>query len=366
MPLITYSVLHPKSFKGVKIGPYVCEDLIASGTFCHVYKSDKYAIKIYRPKYREDFEYEASILLYLKIAKGDSTHVLLHHDMVSNVFSDDNNSRPNVYVLPTIIFPLMYENLYDVFEKLGKGFTIPTAKSIIRQILSGLKFIHANGIVHTDLKPENIMLTKPESECTDDTVTIKIADFGSSVFEDESSKVKTFGTNGYISPEALLKVGFSYPTDIWSLGCIVFELITGDTLFGFDPDTNSESDDATETESNSFTSESNSFTSESDYYYSSDDEEETINKNYQMFVRYEEILGRAPKQLIKQQKNNPYFNNKYQLKSNPVVQSKSISDILQKYYNITNVEIESFIKFILQYVNRPSISEILSHKFIGL
>jgi hypothetical protein len=93
---------------------------------------------------------------------------------------------------------------------------------ILQQFGSALKYIHSKGIVHSDLKTENMLLMS--------NGTVTIIDFGCAIYERDLHP-PALGTQEYRSPEALLQCGWSYPTDIWSAGCILAELLIGKPLF---------------------------------------------------------------------------------------------------------------------------------------
>jgi len=96
-------------------------------------------------------------------------------------------------------------------------------KDIMRQILSGLQYLHENNIIHRDLKPGNILTNKAFD-------TFKITDFGiSTQVKENMTNVKRTcaGTPWYMAPEVILNDPYSYPADIWSLGCLCFELFSG-------------------------------------------------------------------------------------------------------------------------------------------
>jgi len=92
------------------------------------------------------------------------------------------------------------------------------------QILKALKYMKSYEIVHCDLKPENILLWKANKP------HIKIIDFGSSCFEKE--KVYTYIQSRYYrAPEVILGISYTTAIDMWSVGCIIYELFTGFPLF---------------------------------------------------------------------------------------------------------------------------------------
>ncbi|KAL7068193.1 putative calcium-dependent protein kinase [Cryptosporidium serpentis] len=101
------------------------------------------------------------------------------------------------------------------------------AAIIIRQVLSGVTYLHNHKIVHRDLKPENLLLESKEKDAL-----IKIVDFGLSVVFDHQKKMKDrLGTAYYIAPEVLRKK-YDEKCDVWSIGVILFILLSGYPPFG--------------------------------------------------------------------------------------------------------------------------------------
>ena len=103
-------------------------------------------------------------------------------------------------------------------------------KSIIYQICEGLKYLHSLGIVHRDIKLENILVTRRTKNSAD--ITAKIVDFGLSkmIGPDEKAN-EPFGTLGYVAPEVIKNMNYSNKCDVWSLGCIMYALICGQLPF---------------------------------------------------------------------------------------------------------------------------------------
>ncbi|RDX76026.1 putative serine/threonine-protein kinase dyrk2 [Mucuna pruriens] len=128
-----------------------------------------------------------------------------------------------------IVCELLKANLYE-FHKFNREsggevyFTMPRLQSITIQCLEALKFLHSLGLIHCDLKPENI-LVKSYSRCE-----VKVIDLGSSCFETDHlcSYVQS---RSYRAPEVILGLPYDKKIDIWSLGCILAELCTGNVLF---------------------------------------------------------------------------------------------------------------------------------------
>ncbi|KAL0221237.1 hypothetical protein RCL1_001091 [Eukaryota sp. TZLM3-RCL] len=128
-----------------------------------------------------------------------------------------------------LAFELLKENLYEAFKYNATRenfpyFTLGRIQSIARQCLEALDFCHSRGIIHSDVKPENILV------CSYSQTLIKLIDFGSSCFTSDhlSSYVQS---RSYRAPEVLLGLAYDNKIDIWSLGCVLAELWTGEVLF---------------------------------------------------------------------------------------------------------------------------------------
>mmetsp|Transcript_6919 Transcript_6919/g.9595 ORF Transcript_6919/g.9595 Transcript_6919/m.9595 type:complete len:164 (-) Transcript_6919:367-858(-) len=108
------------------------------------------------------------------------------------------------------------------------------------QLLKAVHFCHKIKLVHTDLKPENILLVRSDYRYEkrgrfDDyrvplSHHIRLIDFGGATFEDDHHS-RIINTRQYRSPEVMFGLGWSYPSDLWSIGCILAELYTGELLF---------------------------------------------------------------------------------------------------------------------------------------
>ena len=128
-----------------------------------------------------------------------------------------------------IVTELLKDNLYE-FLKYNREhdkklyFTTGRIQKVAYQVLKGLEHIHSLNLIHCDLKPENILI-KSTSKCE-----VKIIDLGSACFIHDhlGSYVQS---RAYRAPEVILGCPYDYRIDVWSLGCILFELYTGNVLF---------------------------------------------------------------------------------------------------------------------------------------
>ncbi|XP_051854461.1 dual specificity tyrosine-phosphorylation-regulated kinase 3 [Antechinus flavipes] len=122
-------------------------------------------------------------------------------------------------------FELLSMDLYELIKKNKfQGFSIQLVRKFAQSILQSLDALHRNKIIHCDLKPENILLKQHGRSAT------KVIDFGSSCFEYQ--KLYTYiQSRFYRAPEIILGSRYSTPIDVWSFGCILAELLTGQPLF---------------------------------------------------------------------------------------------------------------------------------------
>ncbi|CAD6243811.1 unnamed protein product [Miscanthus lutarioriparius] len=149
-----------------------------------------------------------------------------------------------------IVFERLGPSLYDFLKKNNyRSFPIALVREIAKQLLECIEFMHELRLIHTDLKPENILLVSPEYIKVPDykvssrspkegsyykrlpkSSAIKVIDFGSTTY-DQQDQSYVVSTRHYRAPEVILGLGWSYPCDIWSVGCILVELCTGEALF---------------------------------------------------------------------------------------------------------------------------------------
>lgn len=138
----------------------------------------------------------------------------------------------------------------DIYHFLKKNaffpFPLNDVRHIAYQLCYSVNFLHRRGIIHTDLKPDNILFVdssytkeynaeKSRNIRLINRTDIRLIDFGCAV-GDEMPHSFTICNRYYRAPEVLLKLNWSHPADVWSIACILYELYTGNILFNTEED----------------------------------------------------------------------------------------------------------------------------------
>jgi dual specificity tyrosine-phosphorylation-regulated kinase 2/3/4 len=174
------------------------------------------ALKIVRneKRFHRQAQEEIRILEHLRKQDKDNTFNVIH---MYESFSFRNHI--------CITFELLSMNLYELIKKNKfAGFSLQLVRKFSHSILQCLDALSKNKIIHCDLKPENILLKQQGRS------GIKVIDYGSSCYEHQ--RIYTYiQSRFYRAPEVILGAKYGMPIDMWSLGCIIAELLTGYPLF---------------------------------------------------------------------------------------------------------------------------------------
>ncbi|XP_067275785.1 homeodomain-interacting protein kinase 3 isoform X2 [Pseudorasbora parva] len=203
---------------------YEVLDFLGRGTFGQVVKCWKrgtneiMAVKILKnhPSYARQGQIEVGILARLSSENADE------HNLVRAFECFQHRSHT------CLVFEMLEQNLYD-FLKQNKFSPLPlkVIRPILQQVATALKKLKAMGLIHADLKPENIMLVDPVRQ----PYRVKVIDFGSASHVSKAVCSTYLQSRYYRAPEIILGLPFCEAIDMWSLGCVIAELFLGWPLY---------------------------------------------------------------------------------------------------------------------------------------
>ncbi|XP_037078790.1 dual specificity protein kinase CLK2-like [Pollicipes pollicipes] len=212
---------------------------LGEGTFGKVVKvkdldrDEMIALKIIKnvEKYREAAKLEINVLE--KIIEKDPHGKNLCVQML-DWFDYHGHICIAFEMLGLSVFDFLKDNNYQPYP-------LEQVRHIAHQLCHSVSFMHATKLTHTDLKPENILFVSSDYDVEYNTrkkrdlrvvkdSEIRLIDFGSATFDHEHHST-VVSTRHYRAPEVLLELGWAQPCDVWSIGCILFELYLGFTLF---------------------------------------------------------------------------------------------------------------------------------------
>jgi len=220
--IINQNVLvHCNDFENV-YDKYKFLTLLGEGTFGTVEKVIHKKTNIVRAlkkiNKRNQITTEREILNEIDILKK------LDHPNIVKIF-EVYNTKENYYLVTEVC---KEGELFDFITKFG-AFKESQAAYILYQLLSAVYFCHASKILHRDLKPENILI---ESIKKNDYLNIKVIDFGTAkMFEKNKAEKRQIGSSYYMAPEVLNK-SYTEKCDLWSVGVILYILLTKQPPFG--------------------------------------------------------------------------------------------------------------------------------------
>ncbi|XP_059393097.1 homeodomain-interacting protein kinase 1 isoform X5 [Carassius carassius] len=203
---------------------YEVLEFLGRGTFGQVAKcwkrgtSEIVAIKILKnhPSYARQGQIEVSILNRLSAENADEFNFVRSYEC----FQHKGHT--------CLVFEMLEQNLYD-FLKHSKFSPLPLRhiRPILQQVATALMKLKSLGLIHADLKPENIMLVDPIRQ----PYRVKVIDFGSASHVSKASCSTYLQSRYYRAPEIILGLPFCEAIDMWSLGCVIAELFLGWPLY---------------------------------------------------------------------------------------------------------------------------------------
>lgn len=203
---------------------YEVLEFLGKGTFGQVVKAWKkgtneiVAIKILKkhPSYARQGQIEISILHRLNTVNADEYNFV----QAFECFQHKNHT--------CLVFEMLDQNLYDFLKQQKFNPTqLYNIRPIVQQVLTALAKLKQLGLIHADLKPENIMLVDPANQ----PFRVKVIDFGSASYRTKAVTNTYLQSRYYRAPEIILGLAFKEAIDMWSLGCVMAELFLGWPLY---------------------------------------------------------------------------------------------------------------------------------------
>lgn len=209
-------------------------DTLGEGGFAKVYKAYDTLMKrtVALKFYRGDFGHKYSVLAEIKRAMSlNHPNLIRYYDAIQIQVpsSFDASSMLQVGIME-------YANSGDLNDFMKTFPSIENIQRVIGGILKGLAYLHQHGMVHRDIKPQNLLINRGE----DGIWVSKIADFGlaKQLSEQKELSSQLLGTMEYMAPEQFnpekygIQGRLSTNIDLWALGVILFETFTGELPFG--------------------------------------------------------------------------------------------------------------------------------------
>lgn len=151
------------------------------------------------------------------------TAALLNHPNIVTVHEWDTDSDEAFIVMED----LDGASLADLLDRTGEPFSLDETAAIMAAVSAAVTYAHGNGVLHLDLKPANVLVTREGR--------VKVADFGVSALTDASGQARgTAGTIGYMPPEQIRGERLDERTDGWALAALAYELLTNANPFDAD------------------------------------------------------------------------------------------------------------------------------------
>mmetsp|Transcript_23361 Transcript_23361/g.75951 ORF Transcript_23361/g.75951 Transcript_23361/m.75951 type:complete len:535 (-) Transcript_23361:1560-3164(-) len=344
--------------------------VLGSGAFGTVYiawdkQTDAHlAVKVQRAGKKHVQVAQDEILLLSAVKRGSET-LSKGSDCVVQIVGAFGIPSPHGRQI-CLALELLGPSLLDlIIDHSYAGCPIPMVASVMRDVLAGLDYLHSGcNIVHTDVKPENVLLRLPsspadwwtenrEDEAPDGSasklrkgwaeqmkgpVRAKLVDLGNSCFANRPF-TQDIQTIEYRCPEVILGAGFSTSADIWSAACIGFELLTGEYLF--DPQVGRDNS--------------------GEILYEKEDD---------LLALHQELLGTMPPHLALRGTRSPQFmDEEGKLKRIKSLKFWALEDVLVEKYGMDREEANEVSSFFLPMLRfdpkeRSTAAEMLEHPWL--
>ncbi|ANE83453.1 serine/threonine protein kinase (plasmid) [Mycobacterium adipatum] len=213
---------------GDNVGGYTIESVLGSGGMGTVYRaanpslprSD--ALKILSAEFSRDDQFRARFQREADVA------ATLDHPNIVAVYARGETEQGQLWIA------MQYVPGTDADRELRAGtMTAPRAAHIVTEVAKALDFAHRRGILHRDIKPANFLISPAEHASDEERVFL--ADFGIARALDDAGHLTTDGTVmasvAYAAPEALTGIDVDHRSDIYSLGCSLFRMLTNKAPF---------------------------------------------------------------------------------------------------------------------------------------
>ena len=208
----------------VLAGRYVLVEQIGVGGMAIVYRAidrntgHSVAVKVLKPEFNRDAEFVSRFQ-----REAEAASKMIHHNIVNLL--DVGMDGDNRYLIMEYV---RGKTLKEVIQEKGR-ISAPTAVQIAIRILSALQHAHQNGIIHRDIKPQNILMNADGH--------VKVADFGIARMANSSTLTRgdsVMGSVHYFSPEQAQGQGTDVTSDLYSVGVTLYEMLTGRVPFDGD------------------------------------------------------------------------------------------------------------------------------------
>jgi serine/threonine protein kinase len=340
-----------------KINDLEISSRLGRGRFATVWKCSyngetqkEYAIKIYRAGEKNEEYYcnEIKILNkfsnYMEYYENKENNIIKYvKTFIHIVFNEDLS--PIIH--PCIVFELYTDSLSNHIrqnKEYKDGFPQDVVKKIMKDIFNGLVYLHDANIIHTDIKPSNLLIDiDPDKSITDKDFSITIADLGSSTSADVLFS-DSIGTVEYCAPESIINEDYSFPVDIWATFVTCFELLTGELIFDIFSECNINygsdiSRDDSEDMSVDYDSDSES-SDDSD----SESSSSSNKSSHKHLMLIEKVLGKPPTHFTS--KCPKYYTKSNKLRNSTITHWISIGELLKANYNFPDEEVSELETFL--------------------